>query len=102
LWNRNRTQRLRTVAAVVAVFAVFLVAFQVWAVLVPTLLVAGLMFYSAADRPTSTGFKRWLTSKPLSFWIMSWFLFQAAVLTLIGTFFRGPGWSFVMPWSGQI
>jgi len=27
---------------------------------------------------------------------------QAAILTLIGTFFRGPGWSLVMPWSGQI
>ena len=45
---------------------------------------------------------RWLAAKPLSFWIMSWFLVQAAVLTLIGTFFRGPGWSFVVPWGGQI
>jgi hypothetical protein len=23
----------------------------------------------------------------------------ATLLTLIGTFFRGPGWSFVWPWS---
>jgi menaquinol-cytochrome c reductase cytochrome b/c subunit len=102
LWTHNRTRRLRMLAAVVAVFAVFLVAFQVWAVLVPTLLVAGLMFYSAGDRTAPGWLHHWLTSKPLSFWIMSWFLFQAAVLTLIGTFFRGPGWSFVMPWSGQI
>lgn len=102
LWARNRAGRLRISAAVIAVFAVFLVAFDVYAVLIPTLLVAGLMFFSAS-RPEAPGrLQRWLAAKPLSFWIMSWFLLQATVLTLIGTFFRGPGWSFVMPWSGQI
>jgi menaquinol-cytochrome c reductase cytochrome b/c subunit len=105
LWTRNRTERLRILVAVTAVFAVFLIVFDVFAVLIPTLLVAGLMFFSATN-PASAGrfrrFHEWLASKPLSFWIMSWFLVQAAVLTLIGTFFRGPGWSFVMPWSGQI
>jgi hypothetical protein len=102
LWKRNRTGRLRILAVATFAFAVFLIAFDVFAVLVPTLLVAGLMFFSATN-PTAPGrFHRWLTAKPLSFWIMSWFLLQAAVLTLIGTFFRGPGWSFVMPWSGQI
>ena len=90
------------VAIVVGLFALFLVVFQVYDVLAPTLLVAGLMFYSAADRPAPGRLHRWLTARPLSFWIMSWFLFQSAVLTLLGTFFRGPGWSFVMPWSGQI
>jgi len=102
LWTRNRTQRLRVLAAVTAVFAVFLIVFDVLAVLIPTLLVAGLMFFSAMAAVTPGRLHRWLASKPLSFWIMSWFLLQAAVLTLIGTFFRGPGWSFVMPWSGQI
>ena len=64
---------------------------------------AGLMLFSAGTRPSARGrFRLWLSVKPLSFWIMSWFLLQAAVLTLIGTFFRGPGWSLVMPWSGQI
>lgn len=102
LWTRNRTQRLRILAVVTAVFVVFLIVFDVFAVLIPTLLVAGLMFFSAVNRPAPGRLHRWLASKPLSFWIMSWFLLQAAVLTLIGTFFRGPGWSFVMPWSGQI
>jgi menaquinol-cytochrome c reductase cytochrome b/c subunit len=102
LWTRNRTQRLRILTAVIFVFAVFLVAFKVYAVLIPTLLVAGLMFFSATNPLTPGRLHRWLASKPLSFWIMSWFLLQAAVLTLIGTFFRGPGWSFVMPWSGEI
>ena len=102
LWTRNRAPRLRILAAVTAVFAVFLIVFDVYAVLIPTLLVAGLMFFAAANPATPGRFHRWLASKPLSFWVMSWFLLQAAVLTLIGTFFRGPGWSFVMPWSGQI
>jgi menaquinol-cytochrome c reductase cytochrome b/c subunit len=102
LWKHNRTSRLRTVAAVVILFALFLAVFKVYVALVPTLLVAGLMFYAAIDRPAPGRLHRWLAAKPLSFWIMSWFLLSAAVLTLIGTFFRGPGWSFVMPWSGQI
>ena len=35
-------------------------------------------------------FHRWLASKPLSFWIMSWFLVELTILTVVGTFFRGP------------
>jgi hypothetical protein len=102
LWTRNRTERLRILALVTAVFALFLSVFHVYAALIPTLLIAALMFYSARSKPSSRRFQIWLASKPLSFWIMSWFLAQAAILTLIGTFFRGPGWSFVTPWSGEI
>ena len=102
LWTRNRVQRLRIVAAVSVAFAAFLIVFDVWAVLIPTLLVAGLMFYSATNPQPPRRLHVWLSGKPLSFWIMSWFLIQAAVLTLIGTFFRGPGWSLVMPWGGQM
>jgi menaquinol-cytochrome c reductase cytochrome b/c subunit len=102
LWTRNRTERLRILAVVTLVFSLFLVVFHVYAVLIPTLLMAALMFFSARSMPSSGRFQIWLASKPLSFWIMSWFLVQAAILTLIGTFFRGPGWSFVMPWSGEI
>ena len=102
LWARNRAGRMRIVTAVVAVFAIFLITFDVYAVLVPTLLVALLMLFSATTTAAPGRLHRWLAAKPLSFWIMTWFLIQSAVLTLIGTFFRGPGWSFVMPWSGQI
>ena len=102
LWARNRTQRLQTLAGVTLLFSIFLIYFGVYASLVPTLLVAGLMWFSAGTAVFFGRFRGWLLVKPLSFWIMSWFLLQAAVLTLIGTFFRGPGWSLVMPWSGQI
>jgi membrane-bound metal-dependent hydrolase YbcI (DUF457 family) len=43
--------------------------------------------------------RRWLFSKPLSFWIMTWFLIQAVLLTIIGIYFRGAGWEWVWPWS---
>jgi len=30
---------------------------------------------------------------------MTWLLLEAVVLTSVGTFFRGPGWSWVWPWA---
>ena len=30
---------------------------------------------------------------------MTWFLFELVVLTAVGTFFRGPGWAWVLPWG---
>jgi hypothetical protein len=101
LWLRDRAQRLRIFGAVVAVLSMFLAGFEAYPILVPTLVVAGCMLFAArnAAAPTS-GLERWLGSKPLSFWIMTWFLTQLVVLTVIGTYFRGPGWSWVWPWRG--
>jgi hypothetical protein len=30
--------------------------------------------------------------------VMTWFIAVALTLTAVGTFFRGPGWSWVWPW----
>jgi hypothetical protein len=99
LWAHNRGKRLRIVAIVAGVLCVFLAVFDVWVALVPTVVIAGFMFLAASSSPrSSSATRRWLYSKPLSFWIMTWFLVEAAVLTVIGTFFRGPGWSWVWPW----
>jgi hypothetical protein len=54
--------------------------------------------YSSPESGSPAG--RYLRAKPLSFWIMTWFLLELVVLTAIGTFFRGPGWSWVWPWEG--
>jgi hypothetical protein len=100
LWARNRQRRLLVLGTVLALFCVFLLAFDVIVALVPTLLVGGLMLWSArfaAESPRL--WQRWLSSKPLSFWIMSWFLIELTILTVVGTFFRGPGWSWVLPWQ---
>jgi quinol-cytochrome oxidoreductase complex cytochrome b subunit len=66
--------------------------------IVPTLLVGGVLLLSSRYSAASPkAVQRWLAARPLSFWIMTWFLVELIVLTAIGTFFRGPGWSWVMP-----
>jgi len=99
IWLKNRGRRMKVFAVVLTVFSILMVVFDVWAVLIPTLLIASLMLLAAARSPESPGrFRRWLVSRSVSYWIMTWFLVQAAVLTIIGTHFRGPGWSWVWPW----
>ncbi len=99
IWLKNRGRRLRIFGLVIVAFSAVMVAFQVWAVLIPTLLIAAAMLLAAASPPQPPSrFRRWLVSKPVSYWVMTWFLVQAVVLTAIGTFFRGPGWSWVWPW----
>ena len=99
VWLRDKQRRTRIVGMVVGVLGALFLVMQVWVILIPTLTVAGFMFLAAASAPDSPQrFRRWLVSKPLSFWIMTWFLIQASVLTIVGTFFRGAGWSWVWPW----
>jgi quinol-cytochrome oxidoreductase complex cytochrome b subunit len=99
IFLRQRTLRLRIFATVFVAFSIFLAAFDVIVALVPTLIIGVFMIAAALTKPEdATGFRRWLGSKPLSFWIMTWFLFELVVLTAVGTFFRGPGWSWVLPW----
>ena len=99
MWRRDKQRHLVILAIVVGALTILLAAFEVWAILIPTLVIATSMFLAAASAAGAQHpFRRWLASKPLSFWIMTWFLIQAAVLTVIGTFFRGPGWSWVWPW----
>jgi menaquinol-cytochrome c reductase cytochrome b/c subunit len=100
VWLRNRERRLRILIGVLVVFTAVMLVFHVYAVLIPTLLIAAFMLLAAVAAPAPSRFRRWLVSKPLSFWIMTWFLVQASILTVIGTFFRGAGWSWVWPWRG--
>jgi hypothetical protein len=103
MWLKDKARRLRIFGIVVVLFCIFLAVFRVWVALVPTLIIAALMYRaSQADPQTATGFRRSLVNKPLSYWIMTWFLFELVLLTVIGTFFRGPGWSWVLPWKGAL
>ena len=100
-WLRDKAKRLRIVGIVVLLFCIFLAVFDVWVALAPTLIVAAFMVLASQSQSYNPGtFRLWLYKKPLSFWIMTWFLFELILLTAIGTFFRGPGWSWVMPWRG--
>jgi menaquinol-cytochrome c reductase cytochrome b/c subunit len=96
---KDRKRRILIFYGAVAALSLFLLWFDVYVALAPTLIVAGFMALAAQSSPQSaSAFRRYLAAKPLSFWIMTWFLFELAVLTAVGTFFRGPGWSWVLPW----
>lgn len=98
LWLRDRKRRLAIFGIVAGALSVFLAAFEVWVALAPTLLVAAVMLLVARNAAKPEDSRGGLASRPLSFWIMTWFLAELIVLTVVGTFFRGPGWSWVWPW----
>jgi hypothetical protein len=102
LFLRDRQRRLRIFYFFASGLSLFLLIFRVYAALVPTLIMTGLMVFAAQSSPQSTSkFQRYLAERPLSYWVMTWFLFELVVLTAIGTFFRGPGWAWVWPWQGS-
>jgi menaquinol-cytochrome c reductase cytochrome b/c subunit len=101
MWSANRKQRFEIFFGVLIVLIVFLVYFKAWTVLVPTIVMGGLALYAytlSPERPSRADFLR---QHPLSWWVMTWFIFVAVVLTVVGTFFRGPGWSSVWPWGSH-
>ncbi|MGZ4837620.1 MAG: hypothetical protein ACXVZR_03660 [Terriglobales bacterium] len=101
LWLRDKKRRLQIFGVVVVAFSIFLIVFDVFVALAPTLVVALFMLVAAQAAPDPPDrFRQWLVAKPISFWIMTWFLFELVVLTAVGTFFRGPGWAWVWPWKG--
>lgn len=102
LFLRDRQRRLRIFYIFASGLSIFLLIFRVYAALVPTLIMAGLMLFAAQSSPQSPSkLQRYLSARPLSYWVMTWFLFELVVLTAIGTFFRGPGWAWVWPWQGS-
>ena len=96
-WKRS----LFALSACTAAITALLFAFAVWPVVVPTLLVF-LAVAMPALRLCPENLRRRLAPVPLADWIMLWFVTVAVVLTLIGVFFRGPGWSWTLPWREGI
>lgn len=97
LWKQSRQQTLAVLLVSVAVLSTVLLLYSVYAMLVPTLIVVGFMlvpYFSSKE----TGFTGWLSTRPLSWWIMTWFVTIVVVLTVIGILFRGPEWSWTWPW----
>ena len=73
----------------------------VWPFIGTLAFVGGWMSIGIASASTGRAVA-WLRARSLAFWIFSWFLLTATVLTVIGVFFRGPGWSFTLPWRDGI
>ena len=98
VWARRPSQKLWTVLVTVLLLLAFLAVFRAWTIFVPTALVAAPLLFSYTARQGQEGWLRTLATKPLSWWIMTWFIAVAICLTVVGTYFRGPGWSWVWPW----
>jgi Cytochrome b(C-terminal)/b6/petD len=99
LWAHRPAQHLRTILVIVILLLAVLIAFHAWTIIVPTVLVVTLLVFSFTARLAEKGLFQALASKPLSWWIMTWFIAVSICLTAVGTFFRGPGWSWVWPWG---
>jgi quinol---cytochrome c reductase cytochrome c subunit, bacillus type len=98
LWGANRAPRRAVTVGTLAVLLVFLGVFQAWTVFVPAVVVGGLLVGSSFLKPGNGALQEYLRTRPISWWVMTWFIAVSLVLTLVGTFFRGPGWSWVWPW----
>lgn len=97
LWKENRKQTFVVVVISVSLVSIILLLFDVYAMLIPTLLMTGLLFIPYLSKK-ETGWIAWFGNRSLAWWIMTWFVVIAVVLTAIGTLFRGPEWSWSMPW----
>jgi hypothetical protein len=71
---------------------------QVAGVLIPTLGMVALMFIPYVDKTPSVR----PSDRKLAIMIFTFFIVAAAVLTIFGSFFRGPGFNFVFPWRDGI
>ncbi|MEK6569995.1 MAG: hypothetical protein AABZ61_01385, partial [Bacteroidota bacterium] len=83
----------------VGIVSFVLLMFKVYAMLIPTLIVTVFMLLPYILK-SEKGFIAWLGSRPVSWWIMTWFVVIVIVLTEIGTLFRGPEWGWAWPWEG--
>ena len=99
IWAHRPRQHLRTILIIVLALLAFLAVFHAWTIFVPTAIVAALLVFSYTARQGEKGWLQNLGSKPLSWWVMTWFIAVSICLTAVGTFFRGPGWSWVWPWG---
>jgi hypothetical protein len=98
LWEGAGRARALLLAAAAGALVLLFGAFRCWPIVVPTVGVAAAMF-AARDGERGGAVRRALAKVTLPEWIMIWFVLVASLLTVIGTFFRGPGWSFVWPWA---
>jgi hypothetical protein len=99
LWSRDQAMRLWVFEGILAVLLLFLGLYRAWTVAIPTALIAVIALIPCLSPNSRLKATHALGLKPLSWWIMTWFVAVCVTLTVVGTFFRGPGWSWVWPWS---
>jgi hypothetical protein len=93
--------RILSVTAAVSLFFYFSGAHPVFPIIGPTLAIGFLAALPGLFGPRGR-LLRWLASRSVPFYVFFWFLLVAMTLTVIGTLFRGPGWTFTLPWREGI
>lgn len=101
LWDSDRRRTTIAIGAAAAFLVALFSVFACWPVVVPTIVLTAAIF-AARDGEKDGALRRRLALVTLPEWIMTWFVVIAVILTIIGTFFRGPGWSLVWPWDAAV
>lgn len=99
MWKEQPRQTLTGFLIFVGIVSLILLLFHVYAMLVPTIMMSAIMLIPYFSK-REDGIVGWLGTRPLSWWVMTWFVIIAVVLTTIGTLFRGPEWKWTWPWHG--
>ncbi len=99
MWKEQPRQTLTGFLIFVGIVSLILLLFHVYAMLVPTIMISAIMLIPYVSKREG-GIVGWLGTRPLSWWVMTWFVIIAIVLTAIGTLFRGPEWRWTWPWQG--
>lgn len=97
LWKADRRRTFLFLTIAVAIIIGALLPFHAYPIIIPTLVLYGVALIPFFFQ-RETGFIDWLSRRSLADWIMTWFVIVAVILTLIGVFFRGPGWKWSWPW----
>jgi len=104
LWAEPEPRRvLLTIVGTALLSAVFAFTskYPVWPMIIPTVFIGALIAL-----PGILGARgailSWLARRSLPFFVFTWFLIVSVVLTVIGTLFRGPGWSLTLPWRDGV
>lgn len=98
MWKKNAGNTFIIFISFLVVVSLILLMFHVYAMFIPTIVISIFMLIPLVSKK-ETGFVGWLATRPLKWWIMTWFVVIVVILTSIGTFFRGPEWSWSWPWK---
>jgi len=101
LWERKRGRTLVLLTVSMALIDLLAAAFKAWVIAVPTLLLYSLILIPLFSK-SNQGLVGWIRRRSLTEWIMLWFVIMVVVLTIVGTFFRGPEWRWTWPWIDGI
>jgi menaquinol-cytochrome c reductase cytochrome b/c subunit len=98
LWINNPRRTFIVFTGAVFVVVLICAIYEAYSIVVPSVLLyclAVLPFLIKKEK----GWINWLSRRSLAEWIMSWFVLVSVLLTIIGIYFRGPGWSWIWPWE---